>query len=62
MVKRAIVLSQNYNAIKTFFDNDTSGKLATIKIKNSCKNEFQDCSNGYKNYKDLNEYLMNLIA
>lgn len=62
LVKRAIVLLQNYNAVKTFFDNDTSGKLTTIKIKNSCKNEFQDCSNGYKDHKDLNEYLMNLIA
>lgn len=60
LVSRSITLLQNYNVIKTYLDNDDSGKKATLIIKENCNNEFQDCSTLYANYKDLNEYLMAL--
>ncbi|MCL5127313.1 toprim domain-containing protein [Algibacter sp. L4_22] len=60
LASRSITLLQNYNVIKTYLDNDDSGKKATLIIKENCNNEFQDCSNLYENYKDLNEYLIAL--
>ena len=60
LASRSITLLQNYNVIKTYLDNDDSGKKATSIIKENCKKEFQDCSNLYENYKDLNEYLIAL--
>lgn len=57
-IKKVIELLPNYKIVKSFFDNDTSGKRAAEIIKSHTENEFQDCSGMYKNYKDLNEFLM----
>lgn len=60
IVKNATGLLQNYKVVKTFFDNDSSGRSATEIIKANITNKFEDRSSQYKNYKDLNDYLMSI--
>ncbi|MFL0143647.1 toprim domain-containing protein [Tenacibaculum maritimum] len=60
LVKKCIELIQNYKHVKTYFDNDASGKKATALIIQSCNTRLSNCSNSYKNHKDLNDYLINL--
>lgn len=59
-INNCLPLLDNYNVIKGYMDADPSGKECSKIIKEHCNNEFQDCSNLYANYKDLNEYLMAL--
>ena len=52
----------NYTTIRLYLDNDASGVKATKKIieENSLK-VVLDCSNQYKGFNDLNEYLLSKI-
>jgi hypothetical protein len=59
MVKKVIELIASYSVIKVFFDNDGSGDKATEVIKNNTKKEFIDNRIYYKDYNDLNEFLVN---
>lgn len=58
MVKSTLDILPNYQTVKTFFDNDTSGLIAAKSIKENCENDFIDESLKYKGYKDVNDYLM----
>ena len=60
MVNKSLPLLKNYKLIRVYVDNDIIGKECSQIIKNNCETTFQDCSNLYANYKDLNEYLMAL--
>ena len=48
----------DHKKVIVFFDNDHSGKFAAQIVKKNTKKEFIDMSNSYKNYNDLNQYLM----
>lgn len=60
MAKNAIEFLPIYRSVKTYFDNDGSGLKATKLIEQNCKTEFLDESQKYKDYKDVNEYLLGL--
>jgi len=49
-----------YSRVKLFFDNDNSGKKAAKSIMDSFKSKCYNQSYYYKNFKDLNEYLIEL--
>lgn len=50
---------ENYNLIKTFLDNDDTGKKATKLLIDNTKKQVVDNSIHYKNFNDLNDYLIN---
>ncbi len=59
MVKKIDIVIDKYQKIKLFFDNDLSGEKATKFLeKKVYKNKLLDCRKIYKNYNDLNEYLI----
>lgn len=58
-VHKTISTLTNYNLVRSYFDHDNSGIKTTAIIKNNCRKEYQDCSKLYKDFKDLNDYLMN---
>ncbi len=49
---------KNYRTIKLFLDNDNAGNKATNFIIDNAKTEVMDCRIHYRNFKDLNEYLI----
>lgn len=59
MIKKAIELIANYSEIKVFFDNDKAGDKALECLIQNTKIKIIDHRIYYKNYKDLNEYLIN---
>lgn len=59
MTNRVLSVLNNYEFIKLFLDNDDAGNKATNSIINSTYNNVIDCRYLYKNFKDLNEYLIN---
>jgi hypothetical protein len=59
MIKKVIGLIGNYSFINAFLDNDTSGDKATNFLIKNVNNEIIDNRIHYKNYNDLNDYLMN---
>ncbi|MGJ8685676.1 MAG: toprim domain-containing protein [Nonlabens sp.] len=59
LIEKTLPKFSSYQNVNSFFDNDNSGIKATQILKDFCKNNFKDCSTDYKNYKDLNEFLMN---
>lgn len=58
LVKNTIQLLAKYNLVKTFFDNDVSGKKATKLIQENCGNNYLDESEKYKKHTDVNDYLI----
>nr|WP_321454186.1 toprim domain-containing protein [uncultured Carboxylicivirga sp.] len=58
LVKEAIDRVKRYSSIRTFFDNDLSGKLASQSFHDNLNSI--DCSDFYKQYNDVNSYLKSL--
>lgn len=58
LVKKCVELIKEYKSVKTYFDNDQSGRNSNELIEQNCNTKFIDCSSFYKMYKDLNEYLI----
>jgi hypothetical protein len=59
MVKKVITQLESYTKLKIFFDNDTSGDNALDFISKNSNINLEDCRKYYKEFKDLNEYLIN---
>ena len=59
MIDKAFTLLENYKEIKLLFDNDEAGNRATNFINENIKSKTTDKRNHYKNYNDLNEFLVN---
>lgn len=59
LVKKTIGLLDKYALIKLFFDNDASGDKATNFIIENGNGKIIDNRTHYKNFNDLNDYLMN---
>ncbi|OAD42949.1 toprim domain-containing protein [Polaribacter atrinae] len=59
MIKKVIDLLGDYSIIKVFLDNDTSGDQATNFLIENTNNKIIDKRIDYKNFNDLNDYLMN---
>lgn len=57
LVESAKLEITKYSKIKLLLDNDKSGKLVKASLMDEFKNA-EDCSLLYRNYKDLNEFLM----
>lgn len=60
-IKKSIDLIKKYKNINLFLDNDIAGDIATKKIIEISKNKVNDKRVSYKEYKDLNEYLIHKI-
>ncbi|WP_313578040.1 toprim domain-containing protein [Chishuiella sp.] len=60
LLRKKSELINNYKKIETYFDHDTAGKSATIFLENELKNKVKDDSSFYKNFKDLNEFIIHL--
>ena len=58
LVKKVVDLAREYYKIKVFFDNDEAGDKATTFLLDNIKDKMTDCRIHYKNYNDLNEYLL----
>lgn len=59
LVKRTIGLLDDYSVVKLFFDNDEAGNKAANFIIENTNNKTIDNRIHYKNFNDLNDYLMN---
>ena len=59
LVKKVIGLLDNYDTTKLFFDNDESGNKATDFLIENANSKIIDNRIHYKNFNDLNDYLMN---
>jgi hypothetical protein len=59
MIKKVIDLLGEYSIIKVFLDNDTSGDQATNFLIENTNNKIIDKRIHYKNFNDLNDYLVN---
>ena len=58
MLRKNIELINKYDSIQTYFDHDDAGKSATIFLETELKTKVKDDSYFYKNYKDLNEFII----
>lgn len=58
-IEKSFDIIKKYQNVSLFLDNDSAGDTSTKKIITYSKNKVNDRRNLYKNYKDLNEYLMN---
>ncbi|MDT0295180.1 toprim domain-containing protein [Mesonia ostreae] len=58
LVKNTIELLPEYYIVKTFFDNDLSGKKAAKLIQENCSSNYLDESEKYKKHTDVNDYLI----
>lgn len=58
LVKKVLELVREYSEIKVFFDNDEAGDKATTFLLDNIKDKVTDYRIYYKNYNDLNEYLL----
>lgn len=57
LVDNALEILPQYDLVKTFFDNDDSGKRATELIQQNCKKSFLNESLKFEKYNDVNDYL-----
>lgn len=57
IVNDAIEFLPQYNTVKTFLDNDYSGKKATALIEKNCTKDFKNESLKFQKHKDVNDYL-----
>lgn len=58
LVKKALEPARLYSEIKVFFDNDQAGDKATNFLLDNIRDKVTDYRIHYKNYNDLNEYLL----
>ncbi|WP_444626367.1 toprim domain-containing protein [Flavobacterium columnare] len=58
MINRCDEILSNYEEIELYFDNDAAGDLYTKSTQEKFKNA-KDCRAFYKDFKDLNEWLIN---
>ncbi len=58
LLRKNIELINKYESIQTYFDHDEAGKYATNFLETELKTKVKDDSNFYKNYKDLNEFII----
>lgn len=58
LIKKALGLTGDFSQIKCFLDNDEAGNKAFDFLNKHSKNIIVDCRKHYKNYKDLNEFLI----
>lgn len=58
LIKKALEPARLYSEIKVFFDNDEAGNRATNFLLDNIKDKVTDYRIHYKNYNDLNEYLL----
>ena len=58
LVKKVLELVREYSEIKVFFDNDQAGDKATNFLLDNIRDKVTDYRIHYKNYNDLNEYLL----
>ena len=58
LVKKALEPASSFAEIKVFFDNDDAGDKATNFLLDNIKGKVTDYRIHYKNYNDLNEYLL----
>jgi len=58
MIKNAVELVSKYPEVKIFFDNDEAGSRATNFLIENIKGKVTDYRIHYKNFNDLNEYLL----
>jgi hypothetical protein len=49
---------ENYNQVKLYLDNDKAGQNCS-RLALSLNSKYKDESSLYKNYKDLNDWLVN---
>lgn len=56
---KVLELLSHYDCVHCYLDNDASGKESTDKIKSSHHNVI-DHSENYKNFNDVNEYILSL--
>lgn len=59
LVKKTINVFEKYGVIKLFLDNDESGNKATDFLIENANSKIIDYRIHYKNYNDLNHYLVN---
>lgn len=59
LVKKTIGLLNDYSIIKSFMDNDEAGNKATNLLIENANVKIIDNRIHYKNFNDLNDYLMN---
>lgn len=60
LINRCDEILSNYEEIELYFDNDAAGNLYTKSTQEKFKN-VKNCSAFYKDFKDLNEWLVNTI-
>lgn len=62
LLRKNFELINKYESIQTYFDHDDSGKSATFFLETELKNKVKDDSSFYKNFKDLNDFLIYTIS
>ena len=60
LINRCDEILSNYDEIELYFDNDAAGNSHTKSTQEKFKNA-KDCRAFYKDFKDLNEWLINTI-
>lgn len=60
LINRCDEILSNYEKIELYFDNDAAGNSHTKSTQDKFKNA-KDCRAFYKDFKDLNEWLINTI-
>ena len=58
LLRKNIELINKYESIQSYFDHDDAGKSATNFLETELKTKVKNDSNFYKNYKDLNEFII----
>lgn len=56
--EKSRAVMENYNQVKLYLDNDKAGQNCS-RLALSISNKYKDESGLYKNYKDLNDWLVN---
>ena len=59
LLRKNLNLINQYEKIESYLDHDDAGKSATDFLETELKNKVKDDSTFYKNFKDLNELIMN---
>ena len=56
--EKARCVMENYRQVKLYLDNDNAGQICTLYAV-SLSTKYKDESGLYKNYKDMNDWLVN---
>ncbi|MBF0597983.1 toprim domain-containing protein [Faecalibacter rhinopitheci] len=62
LLRKNLELINQYEKIESYLDHDDSGKSATFFLETELKNKVKDDSFFYKNFKDLNDFLIKAIS